>query len=72
MRPARFRAIFDEIAAVYPPHNEIDLDAVADMVSTVVEGGIVLGRELGEPNMIVMQILLLRQFVKQTFLPPMH
>lgn len=64
--------IFDEIAAVYPPHNEIDLDAVADMVSTVVEGGIVLGRELGEPNMIVMQILLLRQFVKQTFLPPMH
>ena len=72
MRPARFRAIFDEIAAVYPPHNEIDLDAVADMVSTVVEGGIVLGRELGEPNMIVVQILLLRQFVKQTFLPPMH
>lgn len=72
MRPARFRAIFDEIAAVYPPHEEIDLDALAEMVSNVVEGGIVLGRALSEPHMIVGQILLVRQFVKQTFLPPMH
>lgn len=42
------------------------------MVSNVVEGGIVLGRALSEPHMIVGQILLVRQFVKQTFLPPMH
>ena len=44
---ARFRAIFDEIAAVYPPREEIDLDALADMVSTVVEGGSVMGKALG-------------------------
>mgnify|MGYP001145101412 CR=1 FL=1 len=65
----RFRAIFDEIAAAYPPREAIDLDALADMISTVVEGGIVMGKALGEPHMIVGQILLLRQFVKQTFLP---
>ncbi len=42
------------------------------MVSTVVEGGIVMGKALGEPHMIVGQILLFRQFVKQAFQPPLH
>lgn len=69
---ARFRAIFDEIAAVYPPREAVDLDALADMVSTVVEGGIVMGKSLGEPHMIVGQILLLRQFIKQMFQPALH
>ncbi len=69
---ARFRAIFEDIAVVYPPREEVDLDALADMVSTVVEGGIVMAKSLGEPHMIVGQILLLRQFVKQMFLPAPH
>ena len=66
---ARFRGVFDGIAALYPPRDEVDLDALADMVSTVVEGGIVMGKALGEPQMVVGQILLFRQFVKQTFQP---
>lgn len=66
---ARFRAVFDEIAASYPPREEVDLDALADMVSTVVEGGIVMSKALGEPHMVVGQILLFRQFVKQLFQP---
>lgn len=69
---ARFRAIFDDIAAVYPPREEVDLDALADMVSTVAEGGIVMAKSLGEPHMIVGQILLLRQFIKQMFQPAPH
>ncbi len=68
----RFRTIFDDIIAIYRPREEVDLDALADMVSTVVEGGIVMARSLGEPQMIVGQILLLRQFVKQTFQPALH
>lgn len=68
----RFRGMFDEIAAVYPPREEVDLDALADMVSTVVEGGIVMGKALGEPHMVVGQILLLRQFIRRMFLPPVH
>jgi AcrR family transcriptional regulator len=69
---ARFRAMFDEIAALYPPREEVDLDALADMVSTVVEGGIVMSKSLGEPHMIVGQILLLRQFLRQMFQPRLH
>ena len=69
---ARFRAMFEEIAALYPPREEVDLDALADMVSTVVEGGIVMGKALGEPHMVVGQILLLRQFIRRMFLPPVH
>lgn len=69
---ARFRAMFDEIAALYPPREEVDLDALADMVSTVVEGGIVMGKALGEPHVIVGQILLLRQFLRQMFQPRLH
>lgn len=69
---ARFRRMFEEIAAVYPPREPVDLDALADMVSTVVEGGIVLGKALGEPHMIVGQILLLRQFLRRTFQPQAH
>ncbi|MCT8328838.1 TetR/AcrR family transcriptional regulator [Albidovulum sediminis] len=69
---ARFRAIFEEIARSYPPREPVDLDALADMVNTVVEGGLVMSRALGEPKMIVGQILLLRTFVKLVFLPPSH
>lgn len=66
---ARFRGVFDAIADVYPPREPVDLDALADMVSTVVEGGLVMGKALGEPHMVVGQLLLFRQFVKQTFQP---
>lgn len=69
---ARFRAMFEEIAALYSPREEVDLDALADMVSTVVEGGIVMSKSLGEPHMIVGQILLLRQFLRQMFQPRLH
>ncbi|MCU0910796.1 MAG: TetR/AcrR family transcriptional regulator [Rhodobacteraceae bacterium] len=66
---ARFRAMFDEIAARYPPREPVDLDALADMVNTVVEGGIVMSKALGEPGATVDQVLLLRTFVKQLFSP---
>ncbi len=42
------------------------------MVSTVVEGGIVMGNALGEPHRVVGQILLLRQFIRRMFQPVLH
>lgn len=48
------------------------LDALADMVPTVVEGGIVPGKAPGEAPAVVGQILLVRQSGKQAFLPPVH
>jgi AcrR family transcriptional regulator len=66
---ARFRAELERIAAHYPPHDEVDLGALADMVSTVVEGGIVMSRALREPQVLPRQILLLRSYVKLLFAP---
>jgi TetR/AcrR family transcriptional regulator, transcriptional repressor for nem operon len=65
----RFRGYFAEIAQRYPPHDPVDLDQLADMVNTVVEGGLVMSRALGEPHMIVGQILLLRSYVRLLFTP---
>jgi AcrR family transcriptional regulator len=65
----RFRAIFDEIAETYPPREPVDLDALSDMVSTVVEGGLVMNRALGEPKTVTGQIMLFRAFLKQMFQP---
>jgi AcrR family transcriptional regulator len=66
---ARFRAMFDEISARYPPREQVDLDALADMVNAVVEGGIVMAKALGEPRTTADQVLLLRTFIRQLFLP---
>jgi hypothetical protein len=33
---------FDAIAKRYPPRQDIDLDALADMAATLVEGGLIL------------------------------
>ncbi|QFT96052.1 Transcriptional regulator AcuR [Roseovarius sp. THAF8] len=65
----RFREMFDEIAKVYPPQEEVDLNALADFVSTVVEGGIVIAKSLGEPKMTAGQVMLLRQYIRLLFLP---
>lgn len=65
----RFRAMFDDIAAVYATHDDVDLDQLADMVSAVIEGGIVMARALAEPSITAQQIMLLRSYVKVLFSP---
>lgn len=65
----RFRARLELIAARYPPRGALDLDVLADMVSTLVEGGLVMGRALKDPSILPKQILLFRDFVRQAFLP---
>lgn len=65
----RFRAWLDEIARIHPPREGIDLDAMADMVSAVVDGGIVIARALDEPKVVAQQIMLFRSFVELAFRP---
>ncbi len=65
----RFRAMFDEVAEVYPVNDDVDLDHLADMVSSVIEGGLVMSRAVGEPLITAQQILLLRSYVKLLFSP---
>ncbi len=65
----RFRGMFEEIVAVYTPREPVQIDQLADMVSSVLEGGIVLSKTLKEPNTLAEQILMLRTFVKLLFQP---
>jgi AcrR family transcriptional regulator len=65
----RFRERLDRIAAQYPPRQQVDLDALADMASTLVEGGLILGRVLKDVTILPRQILLYRDFVRSLFLP---
>jgi TetR/AcrR family transcriptional repressor of nem operon len=65
----RFRARLDLIAKRYPPRQPVDFEALADMASTLVEGGLILGRVLKDVTILPRQILLYRDFVRSIFLP---
>ncbi len=63
----RFRERFEAIAEKYPPKQDIDYDALADMAATLVEGGLVMGRMLNDSSVLPKQILLYRDFVQTLF-----
>lgn len=63
----RFRGHFERIAAVYPPREPVDPGEMADMVNVVIEGAMILSRGLGDPQVLVRQVLLARQLVKLTY-----
>ncbi|MFH1516368.1 MAG: TetR family transcriptional regulator [Pseudomonadota bacterium] len=65
---SRFHDALLDIAEVYPPRVEVDLEAMADMVSTIVEGGIILSRVLDDPKILEHQIMLYRTQLKLVFL----
>ena len=66
----RFRARLDQIAARYPPRISVDLDDLADMLSAVADGGIVLSKALKDRQTLPRQVLLYRTFVRTVFLGP--
>lgn len=63
----RFRTLLDAIYERYEPTDAVDPDALADMVSAVIEGGLVLGRATGERAILPNQLLLLRSYIKLLF-----
>ena len=65
----RFRAMFDGIVEVYPLNDNVDLDHLSDMVSAVIEGGLITSRAVGDPSITAQQIMLLRSYVKFLFSP---
>ncbi len=64
----RFRERFEVIAQKYPPRDAIDVDALADMAATLIEGALVLSRALRDPTIPPKQVLLYRDFVRCVFL----
>ncbi len=65
----RFRERLRVIAELYPPRQEVDLDALADTAYTLVEGGLILGRVLQDTPILPRQVLLFRDFVRMIFTP---
>mgnify|MGYP001269885168 CR=1 FL=1 len=63
----RFRERLDRIAERYQPRVEVDLDDMADMLSSVADGGIILSKSLGDPSLLPRQILQYRAYVKLVF-----
>lgn len=63
----RFRGHLEAILEHYEPRVQFDLDAMADMVSAVIEGGLVLVRATGDRRILPDQIMLLRSYVKLLF-----
>src|SRR5690606_19341980 len=65
----RFRERLEAIARRYPPRGPVDLDALADMNITVVEGGIILEKGWREKGSLPQQVLMLRDLIKTIFEP---
>ena len=59
---------FDLIAQHYPPKIPVDFDALADMASGLVDGGIILSRVLKDKELLPKQVILYRDFVRAVFL----
>jgi len=64
----RFHARLLRIAERYPPRMAVNLRDVADMLSALADGGIVLSKALDEPQALPRMINLYRDFVRALFL----
>jgi TetR/AcrR family transcriptional regulator, transcriptional repressor for nem operon len=64
----RFRERLDLIAARYPPRIDIDLDDLADMLSAIADGGIILAKVTKDKDALPRQVMLYRDFVRAVLL----
>jgi AcrR family transcriptional regulator len=64
---ARFAGSFRKIVAEHPPRVDVDLDALADNLTVIVEGAIVLSKALNDPGLMGKQTRLFRNHIKLIF-----
>lgn len=64
---ARFLEMLTHISESYPMNDDVVLEDVADMVSSCIEGGLVMARALDKPSATSEQIMLMRSYVKLLF-----
>jgi len=64
----RFRERLELIAARYPPKSAVDLDDLADMLSVIADGGIILSRVVNDKQALSRQVMLYRDFIRAIFL----
>ena len=59
-----FREQLDKINARYRANSDTSSDDLADMLSTIIEGGIIVSRALNDPSILVKQLLEYRSYIK--------
>jgi len=64
----RFRERLDRIAARYPSRIAVNLDDLADMLSVVADGGIILSKVVKDKDALARQVMLYRDFIRMVFL----
>jgi AcrR family transcriptional regulator len=64
----RFRRRLNLVANRYPPRIRVDLDDLADMLSVIADGGIILSKTIKDKQALARQMLLYRDFIKAVFL----
>ncbi|HEY0327376.1 MAG TPA: hypothetical protein VGC46_15530, partial [Allosphingosinicella sp.] len=63
----RFASWIGEIAEIYPARSEADVEALADMLTVIVEGAIVLSKALDDKYLMGRQTRIYREHVKAVF-----
>lgn len=58
-----------EILTRYKPRPGVEVDALADMATAIVEGGIILSRTFDDKNLLAQQMMAYRNYVKLAFEP---
>jgi TetR/AcrR family transcriptional repressor of nem operon len=66
---ARIYDRLQTIAARHPPRAGVEIEALADMCTAIIEGGIILSRSLDEKPMLARQVMAYRNYVKLAFEP---
>lgn len=65
---SRFKERLERISEKYPPRIDVNLDDLADMLSAVADGGIILSKVTNDKQSLPRQLLLYRDFVRLVFL----
>ena len=65
----RFRTQLERIAERYPPKIQVDLDTLADSITALVEGAIILSKSLKDARALPAQIMHYRNYIKLLFEP---
>ena len=59
-----FRTQFEKIHEKYQPKLEVSSEDLADMLSTILEGGIIVSLALRDPSILVKQLLEYRRYIQ--------
>jgi AcrR family transcriptional regulator len=64
---ARFLRWLEEIVAIHPPRVDIDIEDLADQMTVIADGSIIMQRALADPTLLERQALLHRAMVRRLF-----